>query len=126
VARKEKEKHFLFSTQEIEAKTQNHGPQVLVLYWRAGELLMVRDNWSGWLIWLTKQGGVPFPNHTQSHPHPTQNTEKTGVLSNFPFIALCLSKDPGSLLTSQKGKQKQVAPLCLPVPVTLATKDGWG
>jgi hypothetical protein len=37
------------------------------------------------------------------------------------------SKDPGSLLTSQRGKQKQAAPLCLPVPVTYHLKgDGRG
>jgi hypothetical protein len=31
-----KEKHFLFPMQEMGAETQNGGPQLLVLYWRAG------------------------------------------------------------------------------------------
>jgi hypothetical protein len=41
---------------------------------------MVKDNGYEWLRCLTKEGGVTLPNHTQSHPHPTQITETTGVL----------------------------------------------
>jgi hypothetical protein len=36
VGRKEREKHFLFPKQEMGAKTQTGGPQLLILYWRAG------------------------------------------------------------------------------------------
>jgi hypothetical protein len=39
--------------QEMVATTQNGGPHLLVLYWRAGEI-----HGSGWLRWLLKQGGV--------------------------------------------------------------------
>jgi hypothetical protein len=74
-----REKHFLFPTQEKGAKTQNGGPQLLVLYWRAGGIHVVKDNESGWLRWLTKQGGATLPNHIQSHPHPTKITKTIGV-----------------------------------------------
>jgi hypothetical protein len=57
------------------AKTQNGGPQLLVLYWRAGGIHMVKDNVSGWLRWLTERG---YP--LKSHPHPAQVTETIGVL----------------------------------------------
>jgi hypothetical protein len=36
VGRKKREKHFLFPTQEMGAKTQNGGLQLVVLYWKAG------------------------------------------------------------------------------------------
>jgi hypothetical protein len=62
----EKEKYFLFNTQEKGAKTQNGGP----------------------------------------HLYPSI------ILFFYPF------KDPCSSLTSQRGKQKQVAPLYLPISVT--------
>jgi hypothetical protein len=38
------------------------------------------------------------------------------------WLLLHPSRDPYSSLISQRGKQKQVAPLCLPVPTTLASK----
>jgi hypothetical protein len=69
---------FLFPTQELGAKTQNGGSQLLVLYWRAGRIYVIKDNGSGWLGWLSGSGHPP-----KSHPinpHPTQVTETTGVL----------------------------------------------
>jgi hypothetical protein len=50
--------HFLFPKEEMEAKTQNDGSQLLVVYWRAGGIHVVKDNGSGWGDMLTKQGGV--------------------------------------------------------------------
>jgi hypothetical protein len=45
--------------QEMGVKIQNGGPHLLVLYWRAGGIHVVKDNGgSGWLRWLLKQGGV--------------------------------------------------------------------
>jgi hypothetical protein len=35
--KRERDKHFLFPMQEMGAKTQNGGPQLLFLYWRAEE-----------------------------------------------------------------------------------------
>jgi hypothetical protein len=61
--RRKIEKHFLFPTQEIGGKTQNGGPQLLVLYWRAGEIHMVKTNGSGWLRWMAERGHPP-----KSHP----------------------------------------------------------
>jgi hypothetical protein len=40
------------------AKTENGGPQLLALYWRTGEIQVVKDNGFDWLRWLLKQGGV--------------------------------------------------------------------
>jgi hypothetical protein len=49
------------------AKTQNGGPQLLVLYWRAGEIHMVKDNGCTWVKWLTRRGHPP-------KSHPTSET----------------------------------------------------
>jgi hypothetical protein len=48
-------------------QTQNGGPHLLVLYWKAGETHMVKDNGSGWVRWL-KLGGViqANPKHRDS------------------------------------------------------------
>jgi hypothetical protein len=46
----EKEKHSLLPMQEMGAKTQNGGPHLLVLYWRAGGTHMAKDSGSGLLI----------------------------------------------------------------------------
>jgi hypothetical protein len=54
-----REKHFLFSMQEMGAKTPNGGPYVLILYLIAGIIhVLVKDNGSAWLRWLLIQGGV--------------------------------------------------------------------
>jgi hypothetical protein len=61
------------------AETQNGGPPTpgfILESW--GEIHMVKDNGSGWLV--TKQGGVTLPNHTQSYLQPTQVREIKGVL----------------------------------------------
>jgi hypothetical protein len=45
--------------QEMGAETQNGGPHLLVLYWRAGGITWPNImNGSGWLRWLLKQGRV--------------------------------------------------------------------
>jgi hypothetical protein len=41
--KKKKEKHFLFSMQEMGAKTQNGSPHLLALYWRAGVIHVTDD-----------------------------------------------------------------------------------
>jgi hypothetical protein len=76
VGKKKREKHFLFPTLDMGAKTQNGGSQLLVLYWRAGEIHMVKDKGAGWLRWLLKQGGVTVPNHPVTTT--TQVTETIG------------------------------------------------
>jgi hypothetical protein len=60
------EKHCLFLTQEMGAKTQNSDPHIPVLYWRVGGILMVKDNGSGRLRWLLKQGGVILAHKTET------------------------------------------------------------
>jgi hypothetical protein len=83
-----------------------------------GGIHMVKDNGSGVAEMADKTGrGHPPKSHSIT-PTSTQVTETIGVLYNFPYITLYPSKDPCSLFTSQRGKQKQVAPLCLPVSVT--------
>jgi hypothetical protein len=59
---------FSLPAQEMGGKTQNGGPHLLVLYWRAGEIHVVKDNGSGWLRWLLTQGGVilTHPKHRDS------------------------------------------------------------
>jgi hypothetical protein len=57
---------------KIGAKTQNGGPQLLVLYWRAEKIHIVKDHVSVWLRWLTKQGGGHPP---ISHPQRTEKIE---------------------------------------------------
>jgi hypothetical protein len=52
------EKTLPVPKQEMGVETQNSGPHLLVLCWRAGEMHMVNDNVSGLLRWLLKQGGV--------------------------------------------------------------------
>jgi hypothetical protein len=44
-----REKYFLLPMWEMGAKTQNGGPQLLVLLWRGGGVHMVKDNGSGQL-----------------------------------------------------------------------------
>jgi hypothetical protein len=44
--------------QEMRAKSQNGSPHLLVLYWRAEGILVVKGHGSLWLRWLLKQGGV--------------------------------------------------------------------
>jgi hypothetical protein len=62
--------------QEMEAKTQNGGPHLLVLYWRAGGITWSKDNGSGWLRQLVKTGrGHPprsRPVTASSHPNQRQ------------------------------------------------------
>jgi hypothetical protein len=66
--RREREKHFLLPMHERRAKTQDGGHQLLVLYRMAGGIHVVKDNESGWLKWLIRQGKVTLPNHTQNPP----------------------------------------------------------
>jgi hypothetical protein len=47
--------------QEMRSKTPNGGRHLLVLYVRAEIIYMVKNNGSGWLRWLLKQGGVIWP-----------------------------------------------------------------
>jgi hypothetical protein len=116
--RKEREALPVPHTENESKDSKWQSPTPSFILERLGKIHMVKDNGSGLLRWLTKQGVVNLPNHIQSHLHPSQVTETIGV----PFIALYTSKDPGNLLTSQRGKQKQVTPVCLPAPVTLASK----
>jgi hypothetical protein len=78
---------------EMGVETQNGGLHCLVLSWTAGAVHVVKDNGSGWLKWLLKQGGVITP-------HPKHR-----------------SKESKSFFISQREKQKQAVPLCLPIPV---------
>jgi hypothetical protein len=75
---------------------------------------VIRGNGSGWLRRLLQQGGFL--------PHPNHRINRCAL--EFPFITLHPSKDPCNLLTSYRGKQKQAAPPCLPVPVT-GSKGRW-
>jgi hypothetical protein len=72
------------------AKTQNDGAQLLVLYWRAGGIHIIKENGAGWLRWLTKQGGVILA-------HPNHRDNKYAL--EFPLpdkISLHPSKEPRS------------------------------
>jgi hypothetical protein len=53
-----KRETFSSPFQEMGVETQNGGHYLLALYWRAGGIHMVKDNGSGWLRWLLKQGRV--------------------------------------------------------------------
>jgi hypothetical protein len=59
------ERHFLSPAQEMGARTQNGGPHLQVLYWRAGGIHVVKNNGTGWLSWLLKAGEDHPP---KSHP----------------------------------------------------------
>jgi hypothetical protein len=61
---RERQRHFLFFTQEKGSKDLKNGaPYLLILYWRAGGIYVVKGYGSGWLRWLLKQ----------SHPHPPKS-----------------------------------------------------
>jgi hypothetical protein len=64
---KKRRKHSLLPMQEMRVETQNGCPHLLVLhFWRAGEIQdVVKDNGSGWLRWVLKQGGIMqvYSNH---------------------------------------------------------------
>jgi hypothetical protein len=70
-----REKHFPSPTWKMGAKTQNGGPQLLILYWRAREIHMVKDNGFAWLRWLTRRGHHPksYPITPTSHANHRNN-----------------------------------------------------
>jgi hypothetical protein len=59
MGRGKREKYFMFPTQEMGEKTQNGGPQLLVLIMESWGIHMVKDDGSWWLRWLTGRGHPP-------------------------------------------------------------------
>jgi hypothetical protein len=82
---------------------------LFVLHWRAGGIHIVKGKGSGWLRWLLKQGGVILA-------HPTHRENRCAL--ELPFGKYDYSPSMQGSSTSHRGKQKQIAPLCLLVPVT--------
>jgi hypothetical protein len=105
--RGEKEKPFLLPTQEMGAKTQKWCSSVCGLIlsglgkstWSSLATLIIKIKELSWMAEMGVKTGSCYPGL------PKTQGQQVGL---DPF------KDPGSLLTSQKGRQVQAAPLCTP------------